>query len=70
MHTPATANRIIFSDDKTFIVEQKVNLENDSIHGTSRADINPAARKTRRAEFPAKIMVWGGGTNPDLGSQS
>ena len=58
MHTP-TANRIIYSNEKMFIVEKKVNRQNDRIYSTSRAYINPAARKTRRAECSAKIMVWG-----------
>ena len=57
--TVADTNKIIFSDEKMFTVEPKLHRQNSRVYATSRADVNPAILKVRKAEFPAKIMVWG-----------
>uniref|UniRef100_A0A672ZGG9 Tc1-like transposase DDE domain-containing protein n=1 Tax=Sphaeramia orbicularis TaxID=375764 RepID=A0A672ZGG9_9TELE len=51
--------KMIFSDEKMFTVEPKLNRQNSHVYATSRADADAASLKVRRAEFPAKIMVWG-----------
>uniref|UniRef100_A0A673A9W4 Paired domain-containing protein n=1 Tax=Sphaeramia orbicularis TaxID=375764 RepID=A0A673A9W4_9TELE len=51
--------KMIFSDEKMFTVEPKLNRQNSRVYATSCADADAASLKVRRAEFPAKIMVWG-----------
>ena len=55
--TEDDVKKMIFSDEKMFTVEPKLNRQNSRVYATSRADADPASLKVRRAEFPAKIMV-------------
>lgn len=57
--TVADSNRIIFSDEKMFTVEAKLNRHNNRVYAANREAVNPAILKVRRSEYPAKIMVWG-----------
>lgn len=57
--TDDEVDRIIFSDEKMFTVSERVNRQNDRVYAARKEDLPQAALKFRKAEFPAKIMVWG-----------
>lgn len=57
--TDDDVKQIIFSDEKMFTVAEKVNKQNDRLYAASKDNLSPAVLKVRKAEFPAKIMVWG-----------
>jgi transposase len=50
--------RIVFSDEKLFNVEQAVNSQNDRIWASSLSPSILAARKVSHSQKPAGVMVW------------
>lgn len=54
----ATSN-IVFSDEKLFLLQPSLNVQNDRVYAVSAADI-PEHRKTvQRFQNVPKVMVWG-----------
>lgn len=52
--------KILFSDEKLFTVEEKLNAQNDRVYGVSISDIPTEFREVDREKYPASVMVWGG----------
>ena len=55
-------NKIPFSDEKLFTVEEATNRQNDRILATTSKDIPEELKYIDRAQKPLTIMVWGGVT--------
>lgn len=53
-----TLHNIIFSDEKLFTVEAAFNHQNDRILSQSIEAIPIGAKKVRRTQKPASVMVW------------
>jgi inhibitor of nuclear factor kappa-B kinase subunit alpha len=51
-------NSIIFSDEKIFTVEEKLNKQNDRIYAASIEDIPEEMRTVPRFQSPSSFMVW------------
>ena len=55
--------RILFSDEKIFTIEQHLNPQNDRIWSPDVSTAISTARKVTRSQKPAAVMVWGGVTS-------
>ena len=51
--------RIVFSDEKLFVVEQKYNAQNDRIYALSIEDIPENIRTVQRFQKSSSTMIWG-----------
>ena len=51
--------KIVFSDEKLFVVEQKYNAQNDRIYALSIEDIPENVRTVKRFHKSNSIMIWG-----------
>lgn len=49
---------IVFSDEKIFTVEEKLNKQNDRIYAASIEDIPEEIRTVQRFQSPGNFMVW------------
>ena len=52
------ANSIVFSDEKIFTVEEKLNKQNDRIYAAAIEDIPEEMRTVPRFQSPSSFMVW------------
>lgn len=52
--------RILFTDEKIFTVEESFNKQNDRIYARSVKDIPQCQRKVKRTHHPGSVMVWAG----------
>jgi inhibitor of nuclear factor kappa-B kinase subunit alpha len=52
-------NSIAFSDEKIFVVEEKLNKQNDRIYAAAFEDIPEKMRTVQRFQSRSSIMVWG-----------
>ncbi|CAM4936437.1 unnamed protein product [Rotaria socialis] len=57
-HDSDDIRKIVFSDEKLFIVEQKYNRQNDRIYSLSIEDIPENIRTVQRFQNPRSTMVW------------
>jgi inhibitor of nuclear factor kappa-B kinase subunit alpha len=51
-------NSIVFSDEKIFTVEEKLNKQNDRIYAAAIEDIPEEIRTVQRFQSPSSFMVW------------
>jgi inhibitor of nuclear factor kappa-B kinase subunit alpha len=51
-------NSIVFSDEKIFTVEEKLNKQNDRIYAGAIEDIPVEIRTVQRFQSPSSFMVW------------
>jgi len=51
--------RILFTDEKWFTVDQKINRQNDRVLAPSVEDI-PESSRVLKVKYPAKVHVWWG----------
>ncbi len=51
-------NSIVFSDEKIFTVEEKLNKQNDRIYAAAIEDIPEKIRTVQRFQSPSSFMVW------------
>ena len=49
---------LVFSDEKTFVVQQFVNKQNDRVYLPKRSAENVHLRLATRTQAPAMVMVW------------
>jgi hypothetical protein len=52
-------NSIVFSDEKLFVVEEKLNKQNDRIYAAAFEDIPEEIRTVPRYQSRSSFMVWG-----------
>jgi inhibitor of nuclear factor kappa-B kinase subunit alpha len=52
------AKSIVFSDEKIFTVEEKLNSQNDRIYAAAIEDIPEEIRTVQRFQSPGSFMVW------------
>ena len=57
---PDVVDRILFSDEKLFTIQDVSNPQNDRIISSSVQDIPEHLRFIPRRQKPASVMVWGG----------
>ncbi len=50
--------RMVFSDEKIFTVEQHLNSQNDRIWSSDISSSISAGRRVTRSQKPASLMVW------------
>ena len=50
---------IVFSDEKIFTIEQKINKQNDRFYASQLSEAVNEARKVPKTKKPSSIMVWG-----------
>ena len=58
-HDSDDVQKIVFSDEKLFVVEQKYNVQNDRIYALSIEDIPENVRTVQRFQKSSSIMIWG-----------
>lgn len=51
--------RIVFSDEKLFVVEERLNPQNDRVYAATLEDIPEGVRTVSRFQKPGSVMVWG-----------
>jgi inhibitor of nuclear factor kappa-B kinase subunit alpha len=51
--------RIVFSDEKLFVMEESLNAQNDRIYAVAFEDIPEQVRTVQRFQKPGSVMVWG-----------
>jgi inhibitor of nuclear factor kappa-B kinase subunit alpha len=51
--------RIVFSDEKLFVIEEHLNSQNDRVYAAAFEDIPEHVRTVQRFQKPASVMVWG-----------
>lgn len=51
---------ILFTDEKLFAIEQKLNHQNDRQLLPTGSGTDPARKRVTRSQFPASVMAWGG----------
>ena len=56
----SVVDKILFSDEKLFTIEEVTNSQNDRIVSTSVKDIPEEVRFIPKCQKPASVMVWGG----------
>ena len=56
----SVVDKILFSDEKLFTIEEVSNSQNDRIVSTSVKDIPEEVRFIPKCQKPASVMVWGG----------
>ncbi|KAI6647742.1 hypothetical protein LOD99_8583 [Oopsacas minuta] len=56
----SVVNKILFSDEKLFTIQEVSNPQNDRITSSSVQDIPEQLRFIPRSQKPASVMVWGG----------
>jgi inhibitor of nuclear factor kappa-B kinase subunit alpha len=52
-------DRIVFSDEKLFVVEESLNSQNDRIYAAAFEDIPEQERTVQRFQKPGSVMIWG-----------
>jgi inhibitor of nuclear factor kappa-B kinase subunit alpha len=62
-HAAACHQRILFSDEKFFTIEQSHNIQNDRVISPNAAAANRRGRTISRCQKPAGVMVWAGVTS-------
>ena len=58
--TPNVLDRILFSDEKLFTIEQASNTQNDRVLSPSVKEVPENLRFIPRCQKPASVMVWAG----------
>ncbi|CAF1015630.1 unnamed protein product [Didymodactylos carnosus] len=58
-HDDESVKKIIFSDEKLFVVEAKLNAQNDRIYSLAIEDIPENLRTAQRFQKSASMMIWG-----------
>ncbi len=58
-HGSDDVQKIVFSDEKLFVVEQKYNPQNDRIYALSIEDIPENIRTVQRFQKSRSTMIWG-----------
>ncbi|CAF4604159.1 unnamed protein product [Rotaria socialis] len=58
-HGSDDIRKIVFSDEKLFVVEQKYNRQNNRIYALSIEDIPENIRTVQRFQHSGSTMVWG-----------
>ena len=51
--------RIVFSDEKMFVIEEHLNAQNDRVYAAAFEDIPERVRTVQRFQKPGSVMVWG-----------
>jgi inhibitor of nuclear factor kappa-B kinase subunit alpha len=51
--------RIVFSDEKLFVIEEHLNAQNDRVYAAAFEDIPEWVRTVQRFQKPGSVMVWG-----------
>lgn len=59
-HAGGKLEKIIFSDEKLFVMEQSHNSKNDVVYSTSIEAIPENLRNVQRYQNKSSVMVWGG----------
>ncbi len=59
-HDLGNVNRILFSDEKLFVVEEHLNAQNDRICAAAFEDMPEPVRAVQRFQKPGSVMVLGG----------
>ena len=52
-------DRIVFSDEKLFVMEEHLNAQNDRVYAAAFEDIPEQIRTAQRFQKPGSVMVWG-----------
>jgi inhibitor of nuclear factor kappa-B kinase subunit alpha len=65
-YTDKDVDWILFTDEKTFTVEEHFNVQNDRIYAKSREEIPEPAKRVLRSHHPASVMVWAGVSSQGL----
>ncbi|CAF1246117.1 unnamed protein product [Didymodactylos carnosus] len=58
-HDDESVKKIIFSDEKLFVVEAKLNAQNDRIYSLAIEDIPENLRAVQRFQKSSSVMIWG-----------
>jgi len=53
-----SVKKIVFSDEKIFLIEQKLNAQNDRVYVASIKDLPEGLRAVQREQFPGGVMVF------------
>jgi hypothetical protein len=56
--TKASIRKILFSDEKYFIVDGIFNRQNNRVYAVSRATADESGGIYTKAKYPAQIIVW------------
>lgn len=59
-HDKTSIENILFTDEKIFTIEQKINKSNDKVYGKSQILVDKRFKKVTRSHHPSQIMVWAG----------
>jgi hypothetical protein len=52
-------DRIVFSDEKVFVLEEHLNAQNDRVYAAAFEDIPQQVRAVQRFPKPGSVMIWG-----------
>jgi len=58
-HDFCDVERIVFSDEKLFLIEEHFNAQNDRVYAAAFEDIPERVRTVQRFQKPGSVMVWG-----------
>ncbi|CAF0781661.1 unnamed protein product [Didymodactylos carnosus] len=58
-HDDESVKKIIFSDEKLFVVEAKLNAQNDRMYSLAIEDIPENFRTVQRFQKSSSVMIWG-----------
>lgn len=58
-HGRRRVKKIVFSDEKLFVVQQSHNAQNDRVYGVKFEDIPEQKRTVQRYQNSSSVMVWG-----------
>ncbi len=52
--------QILFSDEKIFTIEEKINRQNERVYAHSSKEAGAKVRRVERGHYPSSVMVWWG----------
>lgn len=58
-YTDNDVDRIVFSDEKLFVIQEHLNAQNDRVYAAAIKDIPEQVRTAQRFQKPGSVMVWG-----------
>lgn len=59
-HDEKKVENILFTDEKIFTIEEKINKSQNRVYGTKAKNIPKRFKNVSRSHHPASIMVWAG----------
>ena len=59
-HEDESVKQIVFSNEKLFVVEEKLNVQNNRIYALSVEDIPERVPTVQRFQKSGSVMVWAG----------